>query len=195
MVRGFPVEDHLDGASNYGSWKTRVLTALEEYDVVDFAVKDVPRPKEEDRLAVWKRHDVKARKILIDFVKSHLMFHISKATTCKEMFDMLKNLFERDNTSKSIALRTQLHTIKMKKSESVDSYFTRVAEIRDRLGNTGEEILDKDLSIYILRGLLNTWESFVQSITSHDNLPKYDRLWVDCTEEESRRMAKTEETH
>ena len=37
-------------------WKTRVLIALEEYDVVDFAVKDVPRPEEEeeDRLAAWR---------------------------------------------------------------------------------------------------------------------------------------------
>ena len=68
----------------------------------------------------------------MDSVKSHLIFHISNSTTAKEMFDMLKNLFERDNISKSIALRTQLHTIKMKKSESVDSYFTRVAEIKDQ---------------------------------------------------------------
>ena len=45
MVRGLPVEDHLDGTSNYGSWKPRVLVALEEYDMVDFAVKDVPRPE------------------------------------------------------------------------------------------------------------------------------------------------------
>ena len=42
MVRGLPVEDRLDGASNYGSWKTRVLIALEEYDVVEFAVDDIP---------------------------------------------------------------------------------------------------------------------------------------------------------
>ena len=52
MVRGLPVEDQLDGASNYGSWKTRVLIALEEYYVVDFAVKDVSRPGAEEEEAV-----------------------------------------------------------------------------------------------------------------------------------------------
>ena len=71
----------------------------------------------------------------------------------------------------------------------MDSYFIRVAEIRDQLGNAGEEIPEKELSIYILSGLLNTWESFVQSVTGRDNLPKYDRLWADCVEEESRLMA------
>ena len=44
MVRGLPVEDRLDGASNYGSWKPRVLLALKEYDVKDFVVKKVPMP-------------------------------------------------------------------------------------------------------------------------------------------------------
>ena len=80
MVRVLLVEDRLDGASNYGSWKTRVLIALEEYDVVEFAVNDIPKPAEEERehLASWKRHDVKARKILIDSMNNHLLFHISK---------------------------------------------------------------------------------------------------------------------
>ena len=169
------MEDRLDGASNYGSWKPRVLLPLEEHDEMDFALKEVPLPKEEECQASWRRHDVKARKILMDSMKSHLIFHISKAETTKDMFDILKNLFERDSTSKSIALRTQHHTIKMKRSESMDSYFTRVAEIRDQLGNTGEEIPEKELSIYILRGLSDAWELFVQSVTGHDNLPKYDR--------------------
>ena len=61
------------------------------------------------------------------------------------MFDILKKLFERDSTSKSIALRSQLHTLKMKKSESVDSYFARIAEIKNQLGNAGEVIPDKEL--------------------------------------------------
>ena len=100
------MEDRLDGASNYGSWKPRVLLALEEYDVKDFAIKEVPMPEEEERQASWRRNDVKARKILMDSVKSHLIFHISKGETTKDMFDILKNLFERDRTSRLITLRT-----------------------------------------------------------------------------------------
>ena len=51
----------------------------------------------------------------MDSVKSHLIFHISKEAIAKEMFDTLKNVFEHDSSSKSITLRTQLHTIKMKR--------------------------------------------------------------------------------
>ena len=63
------------------------------------------------------------------------------------------------------------------------------------MGNAVEDIPKKQLSIYILRGLPNTWESFVQSVTGCDNLPKYDQLWTDCVEEEERIIAKFKETH
>ena len=106
------------------------------------------------------------------------------------MFDILRNLFERDITSRSIALRTQLHTIEMKRLESVGSYFIRVAEIKDQLGNAGEVILDKEISTYILHGLPDAWEYFVQSVSGRDQLPKYDRLWADCVEEEVRLATK-----
>ena len=66
MVTGLTVEDRLDGASNYGSWKPRVLLYLEENEVKDFALTTVPVPDDATQLAAWKRNDVKARGILID---------------------------------------------------------------------------------------------------------------------------------
>lgn len=62
------------------------------------------------------------------------------------------------------------------------------------MGNAGEVIPDKELSIYIVRGLSNSWETFVQTVTSHDTLSSYNSLWSDCTEEEARLMAKNGET-
>ena len=62
------------------------------------------------------------------------------------------------------------------------------------MGNAGEVIPDKELSIYIVHGLSNSWETFVQTMTGRDTLPSYDHLWSDCTEEEARLMAKNGET-
>ena len=121
MVKGLPVEDRLDGVSNYGSWKPRVLMTLEENDVKDFALTTVPVPDVAIQQAAWRKSDVKAQKILMDSVKSHLISVIAKKETTKEMFDALKKLFECDSTSRSIALRTQVHTIKMTRSEFVPS--------------------------------------------------------------------------
>ena len=195
MVKGLPVEDRLDGVSNYGSWKPRVLMTLEENEVKDFALIAVPVPNDAVQQASWRKSDVKARKILMVSMTNHLLSVTAKKETTKEMFDALKKLFERDSTSGSIALRTQLHTIKMTILEFVASYFTRVIELRDQLGDIGETIYDRELSIYILRGLPNSWESFVQSVSGHSKVPKFDKLWAVCTEEEARLATKHGSSH
>ena len=66
MVKGLPVEDQLDGVSNYGSWKPRVLLTLEENKVKDFSLREVPFPDDVTQQAAWRKNDVKARRILMD---------------------------------------------------------------------------------------------------------------------------------
>lgn len=195
MVKGLLVEDRLDRFSNYGSWKPRVLMTLEENEVKDFAVKEVPFLADATQQTASRKSDVKAQNILMDSVKNHLISVIAKKETAKEMFNVLKKLFEHDSTSISISLRTHFHSIKMNRSESVASYFTRVGELRDQLGDIGETIFDRELSIYILRGLPDCWESFVQSVSERSKMPKYVRLLVDCTEEEARLAAKHGSSH
>jgi hypothetical protein len=44
MVTSVPVEDRLDGASNFHSWKSRLLITLEESDLMKFVEEVVPEP-------------------------------------------------------------------------------------------------------------------------------------------------------
>ena len=37
-----------------------------------------------------------------------------------------------------------------------------------------------------LNGLPPSWESFIQTISGQTRLPKFDKLWVDCTKEKTR---------
>ena len=71
------VEDRLDGASNFNSWKSRVLIILEENDLLQFENKKIPEPKEEEEeeeeKTKWKKSDAKARRIMIYSVKDHLI--------------------------------------------------------------------------------------------------------------------------
>ena len=105
------------------------------------------------------------------------------------MLDALKKLFEHGSTSQSIALRTQLHIIKMTRSEIVASYFTRVTELGDQLGTLVRRFFT-ELSIHILRGFSDSWESFVQSVSGCSKSTKLDKLLAICIEEETRLTAK-----
>jgi hypothetical protein len=44
MVTSVPVEDKLDRASNFHSWKSRLLITLEESDLMKFVEEVVPKP-------------------------------------------------------------------------------------------------------------------------------------------------------
>ena len=71
------VEDHLDGATNFISWKSRVLI-LEENDLVKLVNEKVlERDVEEDK-SHWRKSDAKARRILVDSVRDHLVSQISQ---------------------------------------------------------------------------------------------------------------------
>jgi hypothetical protein len=190
MVPSILVEDRLDGAANFNSWKSRLLITLEESDLMKFVEEVVPEPDDASEKSQWKKNDAKARKIIIYSVKDHLIPHISKLKTTKEMFDALKKLFESNNTNRAIALRHQLQNIKMTKADTVATFFMKISEIRDQLGAIGEIISDRELVMLTLNGLPNYWEPFIQSISGRSKLPKFDRLWADCTQEETRLAAR-----
>jgi hypothetical protein len=77
---------------------------------------------------LWILHEVKeakAQRIILDGVKDHLIPHLAKKKTTKEMWDALKNLFEVKNENRKMALKSKMHDTKMGKEESVSSYLTR----------------------------------------------------------------------
>ncbi|XP_059073723.1 uncharacterized protein LOC131874390 [Cryptomeria japonica] len=146
MVYGLKVEDKLEGASNFTSWDFRILVTLKENDLVEFVQgEDQPVPEDKDELLQFKKNVVKAKKILIDTVKDHLVPIISKMSSAQDMFKALEGMYEINNTSRDLALRQQLHQVKMAKGESVITYFMKISELRDHLSSIGDEVVDKDL--------------------------------------------------
>ena len=115
------VENKLDGASNFNSWKSRVLIILEENGLLRFVNEKVPTQKEEEEKTKWKKNDAKTRRIQKDSVKDHLIPQISQKKTAKKMFDALKDLFENTNVNRALALRQQLSNVKMTRADSVAS--------------------------------------------------------------------------
>jgi hypothetical protein len=102
------------------------------------------------------------------------------------MYEALSRLYESKDISQNLTLRNQLRNMKMKNSESVTSYLMRVSQIRDQLATIGDVISDKELVTKTLNGFPTFWIPFVQGVCARSKLPKFDKLWEDCTHEESR---------
>ena len=77
-----------------------------------------------------KNNLVKAKRIIPDSIKDHLIPQASSPKTPKEMFDSLTNIFEGKNINQKMTLRNQLKNVKIQNVETIQSYFKRVSVAR-----------------------------------------------------------------
>ena len=130
MMNHTKVEDKLEGADNFWPWKYKISLILEENDPNKYVNEDVPGPKGEEAKAIHEKSLVKAKIITAYSIKDHLIPHVSSLKTPKEMFDALTRLFEGKNINQKMTLRSQIKNVKILNSETVQSYFTRVSQIK-----------------------------------------------------------------
>ena len=72
----------------------------------------------------------KDKRIITDSIKDHLIPNLSAFKTLKEVYDALKNIFEGKNINHKMNLRNLLKNVKIQNSKTIQSYFTKVAQIK-----------------------------------------------------------------
>ena len=81
---------------------------------------------------------IKDKRIIADSIKYNLTPQVCSRRTPKEMFDALSNLFEGRNINRKMTLRNHLKSVKAQKSKTMQSYFTRVSQIKEQLEAIGD---------------------------------------------------------
>jgi hypothetical protein len=186
MKNRTPMEVRLDGASNFSPCKSKLLVTLEEEDLLDVTIETLPETATELEKKIRKEDDVRARKIIIYSVRDHLLPRIANLKTAYDMYKTLKGKFESDNTLRALALKSQLQSTKMTKDDTVAFFFMKLSKVKEQLETIGENISDRELVLTTLQNHPKSWEPFLQSINGRETLPTFERLWIDCTQEELR---------
>ena len=101
---------------------------------------------------------------------------LTKYQTPFDMMNALLNAYEVNNPTTIRALKRQLNHIQIKKGEWMNSYFIRVASLRDELASIGTIINDTELTLMAIDGLPDSWETFAQGVSPRDTLPDFNRL-------------------
>lgn len=127
MVTTLRFEDRLEGALNFMSWKASVLNLLEENDLDDYVTRDVTELTNDNGKAAYKKNQAKAKRILYDSMKDHLIPIISPLKVAKECYDALTSLFVTKNPSRKRALKNKLHDIKMTKNDTIATFFMKIS--------------------------------------------------------------------
>ena len=87
------VEDRLQGAQNFPTWKERITRILDVSDVEEHIESMKVAPIDQEDLASWKKIDSRAMLIIMDGVKDHIVPHLSGKKTALEMWKDLKSLY------------------------------------------------------------------------------------------------------
>jgi hypothetical protein len=186
------LEYALEGISNYIAWKDRMEAVLKDNGLMEFIDKDVPKPDVEDaaNLDSWKKKVEKARRILLEGVRDHIVSNLHGKATPYEMWKDLIDLFQNSSNHRKLALKYKLRKIQMEKGNSIPKYLTKFVQCRDELGSVGITVPDDYLVRFSLLGLINNWHSYQDSINGREKLPDWERLWSDLVQEEFRRNTK-----
>ena len=94
------MEDRLDGAGNFMPSKARIMLKLEENELWDEVVHNtttvpivVPPTTDEATFTAFNKKDIKARRIILDVVKEHVIPHILSKDRAYKMWEALTGLF------------------------------------------------------------------------------------------------------
>jgi transposase InsO family protein len=178
--------DKLEGVENFRAWKYRIGLILEENDLARFVKEEVPEPVDAADKAKHQKDTIRAKRIIADSIKDHLIPYVSSKKTLKEMFDALNRLYEGKNINRKMNLRTQLKNTRMQRGESIQEYFSRISEFKEQLEAIGDTIDEDELIMTTLNGLTRPWDAFIQTICARTEKLKFDGLWEECIQEESR---------
>jgi hypothetical protein len=119
----------------------------------------------------------RSSKSSFDSVKDHLIPHIERKTTGKDMFDALVTPYQSENINWKM-LRNKFKAAQMSKIETIAAYLMKTTKLHDQL---------EELVVPIaLNGFSSSWRTFICGDYSCKMLPTFERLWDDFIQEETR---------
>jgi hypothetical protein len=125
-VNTLKLEDSLERATNFRAWKARVILLLEDNFLKEYVEDVVRSPTDLVDLAFHKKREVKAKWVLLESVKDHLIPHIFEKVTFKDMYDALVGIYQNNNTGRMLHLKHQLQIVRMTSDGKIVSYLMNI---------------------------------------------------------------------
>ncbi|XP_074327722.1 uncharacterized protein LOC141665635 [Apium graveolens] len=138
---------------NYENCCIRMKAILGANDVWELVEKGLVVPEDEtnlnhvqkDQLQARRKKDQKTIMIIHQCLDDSILQKVASATTSKKVWDILNSSFRGDAKMKSVRLQTlrgEFGALRMKESESISDYFSRVLTIVNQMKSNGEEVSD-----------------------------------------------------
>ncbi|XP_074352499.1 uncharacterized protein LOC141691632 [Apium graveolens] len=137
---------------NYENWCIRMKAILGENDVWEIVEKGLEVPENEenlnqvqkDQLQAQRKKDQKAIMMIHQCLDDSMLQKVVSATTSKKVWDTLKSSFSGDAKVKRVRIQTlrgEFEALRMKESELISDYFSRVLTVVNQMKYIESRIL------------------------------------------------------
>ncbi|GAX86590.1 hypothetical protein CEUSTIGMA_g13998.t1, partial [Chlamydomonas eustigma] len=142
---------------NWPIWSTRMEFALDRKGL--WNVITAERITEENA-----EKDRKAKALIGQYVKDHLLFTVKRAASAREAWEALKELYVQRSVARKQELRIKMTNLRMLPEEDMARYVGRAQQLSADLQASGAEVKELELVQPILAGLPKEYETLVQMI-------------------------------
>ena len=91
------LDDKLEGIKNFRAWKYKIGLILEENDLAKFIKGVVSEHEEDEAKEKYKKDMIRAKRIMADSIKDHLIPQVSSKDTHNHIFYSLSGMHEGRN--------------------------------------------------------------------------------------------------
>jgi len=163
------LEYALDGSLNYIAWKDRMEAVLEDNGLKDIIDREFPKPTTTNatELVEWKKCVARARRILLEEVRDHIVSSLHGKETPFSMWKTLKDLYQNNSDQRKLGLKDKIQKIKCEKGDMISTYLNKLTACRDK-----------------------SWHSYQDSVNGREKLRDWERLWSDLMQNEIRRSTR-----
>ena len=104
---------------------------LDEHDLKTYVDSMLVVLADADPLKEYRVEIVKAKRMILDGVKDHVVCHVANKGTAKERWDAFATLYQGSSQQRKMYLEQKLRSAKMQKGECVDPFLTKLEETCD----------------------------------------------------------------
>ena len=102
---------------------------LDEHALKTYGDNVVVVPVDANPLNKYRSKMMKAKRMILDEVKNHVVYHITRKGTTKEMWDALSTLYQGYSEQWNMYLEEMMRCTRMQKGECIDCFLTRIQDV------------------------------------------------------------------